>query len=618
VTADRPYQLIADYGLIGDRRSCALVARDGSIDYACFPRFDSKASFSRILDRERGGYFAFAPKGARTVSRRYQPDTMVIETEFETETGAATLVDFMPIEPDEPHLTSREAPHRQKIARALTCTRGSIEFVFECRPRFDYGTITPLPHLEGDARRGLVHGGTDALSVFCTVPLTIDGEGFVASARISKGDRICGAVAHEESFTHKIDAMDDDEIWRTLDETAAFWRDWASCAHYHGAYRDEVVRSALTLKALTYAPTGALIAAPTTSLPEKIGGARNWDYRFTWIRDATLALYALGVLGYEEEARAFHGWLEWSTMGHASELQPLYGVDGERRLTEVTLEALSGYRDSTPVCIGNGAYTQSQLDVYGELLDSAHQYRRHGGEISATYWQHLCNVVEFVIDHWREPDEGIWETRGGPKHFVLSKVMCWVALDRAIKAARALGLPADLDRWRRACREIRADIDANGYDADRGAFVQHYGNKSLDASNLLLPLVGFTRATDPRMRATIEATARELTSPDGFVYRYRDFDDGLSDKEGTFLICTFWLADNFVMLGELDRAQELFDRARSCANDLGLLGEQFDPHTGEILGNFPQAFSHLGLINTAVQLERGRSGEHMHRTSRES
>jgi GH15 family glucan-1,4-alpha-glucosidase len=495
-------------------------------------------------------------------------------------------------------------PRPQRVARVLTCTRGSVDFAMTCRPRFDFGAIVPNVHLQDDERFGFAHGGADALSVFCSVPLRIDGDGFVAEGRAAAGERLYAAVTHEESFSHKTDDVHEGEIDRALDETLRYWRDWARRAAYEGEFRDEVVRSALTLKALTYQPTGAIVAAATTSLPETIGGERNWDYRFTWIRDATLALYALGILGYREEAKAFNGWLEWSTLGRARDLQPLYGIGGERRLTEMALDGLSGYRDSAPVRIGNGAYTQFQLDVYGELLDSAHQFRKHGGEILDAYWQHLERIVEHVIECWREPDEGIWETRGGRQHFVLSKVMCWVALDRAIKAARALGRRSDIERWRAVRAQIRTDIERHGYDEERGAFVQSYGSKNLDAANLMLPLVGFIKASDPRMRGTIEATTRELSSPQGFVYRYRDFDDGLSGPEGAFLICTFWLADNLIRLGEIDHARELFDLARGCANDLGLLGEEFDAETGEILGNFPQAFSHLGLINTAVQLER--------------
>ena len=398
--------------------------------------------------------------------------------------------------------------------------------------------------------------------------------------------------------------MGDSEVAESLGETLAFWREWSAKCTYTGAYRDDVLRSALTLKALTYAPSGALLAAATTSLPEQIGGARNWDYRFTWIRDATFALYALFILGYTDEARGFKDWLEWSTVGRARDLQAMYGLGGERRLTEIELPELEGYRGSQPVRIGNGAATQFQLDIWGEIMDSAHLYRKFVHEMDPEYWVYLQRVVGFVIDNWQRPDEGLWETRGERQHFVFSKVMCWVALDRALKAARALDLPGNLELWHRVRREIKDDILAKGYDPDRGVFVQAYGSKNLDASTLMLPLVGFLRADDPRMRATIEAIEKELTSPEGFVYRYKDYDDGLTGDEGTFSICTYWLADNLIALGQLERARALFEKLRAHGNDLGLHSEEIEGETGAMLGNFPQAFTHLGLINTAVQLHQ--------------
>ena len=603
---------IADYGLISDMHSCALVSRAGSVDWCCFPHFDSAAVFGRILDWRKGGYFRLAPRGVRSVSRRYLPGTNVLETTFQTDTGVARLTDFMPVHPHSRPDQPREVGCRQQVARILECTSGSVRFDLECRPRFDYGTIVPHAVLDGP-HSGFAHGGADGLSLYCSAPLREADDGFQSEGLLRAGEKLCAAVTYQPRFAHAVEALDEEELERHLAETNRFWQEWSALSTYDGDYRDDVLRSALTLKALTYAPSGALLAAATTSLPEAIGGSRNWDYRFTWIRDASFALYALFILGYTGEARAFKDWLEWSTVGRARDLQIMYGLGGERRLTEIELPELEGYRGSRPVRVGNAAYSQFQLDIYGEVLDSAHLYRKFVGGMDPQYWRYLQRVVDFVIDHWREPDDGIWETRGGRQHFVFSKVWCWVALDRAIKAARALGLPGDVERWRRVRAEIREDVLAKGYDAQRGAFVQAYGSKALDAANLMLPLVGFIRADDPRMRSTIEAIERELTSPQGLVYRYKGFDDGLGGREGTFTICTFWLADDLIALGEIDRARALFETLRGYANDLGLFSEEIDAESGEMLGNFPQAFTHLAFINTAVQLHkagvRGMSAE---------
>ena len=599
----QPYPPIADYALISDMHSCALISRAGSIDWCCFPRFDCPAVFSRILDRKKGGYFQLAPLGARSVERHYVSGTNILETTFTADGGVAELTDFMPVHPHDHPGQPAETGSRQQIVRRLTCRSGSVRFQLDCRPRFDYGTV--VPHVQVlDAHTGFAHGGGDAISIYASAPLEERDDAFVAEGRLREGEMVCTAVTYQQAFAHKGEVLAIEELERRLRETAAYWTEWSARCTYEGPYREEVLRSALTLKALTYAPSGALLAAATTSLPEVIGGERNWDYRFTWIRDATFALYALFITGYREEAHAFKHWLEWSTLGRARDLQLMYGLGGERRLTEVELQELEGYRGSRPVRIGNEAHSQFQLDIYGELLDSAHLYRKFGGKVDAEYWEYLRRVVEFVLEHWREPDDGIWETRAGRQHFVYSKVMCWVALDRAIKAARALDLPADLDRWRRARVEIKDDILARGYDPDIGAFVQSYGSKRLDASNLMLPLVGFIGAGDPRMAGTIEATQRHLTSPQGLVYRYRGFDDGLEGDEGAFTMCSFWLVDNLILQGRVAEARRLFDQLRGYANDVGLFSEQIDPGTGELLGNFPQAFTHLGLINAAVQLQR--------------
>lgn len=604
------YQPISDYGLIGDMHSCALVSRSGSIDWCCFPRFDSPSIFGRMMDWAKGGYFKVCPLDAHRTSRRYMGATNVLETTFETDSGVAKLTDFMPTHPH-PAPERLATGRRRQVARILECVSGSVRFAVECHPRFDYGTI--IPHaVVHDSTTGFAHGGVDAISFYCSAELESKDAGFRSEGLLREKERLYAVVTyqshsadgHRPFGSHDPYVPDRTEIDGRLEDTKRFWEEWASTCTYDGEYRDHVLRSALTLKALTYVPSGAMLAAATTSLPEAIGGPRNWDYRYTWIRDASFALYALFILGYTAEARAFKVWLEWSTVGRARDLQIMYGLTGERRLTEVELKQLEGYRGSRPVRTGNGAYSQFQLDIYGELLDSAHLYRKFGGEMDPEYWEYLQRVAGYVTDHWREPDEGIWETRGGRQHFVSSKVWCWVAMDRAIKSAEALNLPGDVDLWRRLRREIKEDILANGFDAERGSFVQAYGSKNLDASALLLPLVRFIRADDPRMRSTIETVERELTSPQGFVYRYSGYDDGLAGGEGTFAMCTFWLADNLIALGEVDRARALFEKLRGCANDLGLFSEEMNAETGEMLGNFPQAFSHLAFINTAVHLHK--------------
>ena len=601
---EAPYPSIGDYGLIGDMHSCALVSRAGSVDWCCFPRFDSPSVFGRILDWQRGGHFSVAPLGVQAVRRRYLPETNVLETEFATDSGRATLTDFMPVHPHSTPEQPREVGTAQQIIRILKCTAGAIRVAAEVRPRFDYGSVVPHAVLGEGQHTGFAHGGGDAISVYCSATMTEADDAFSAEGALRADQELCASVCYRASLSHAVEAPGEDEVSRLLNETIDFWREWAKSCTYDGEYRDDVLRSALTLKALTYIPSGGLVAAATASLPEHVGGERNWDYRFTWIRDATFALYALSIIGFRQEATWFKEWLEWSTVGRARDLQVLYGLGGERRLTEVSLTELEGHRGSRPVRIGNGAHAQFQLDIYGELLDSAHLYRKFGGKMEPDYWEYLGRVVEFVIENWRRPDDGIWETRGGEQQFVFSKAMCWVALDRAIKAAVALRLPADLGRWKAVRAEIKDDVLKNGFDAERGAFVQAYGSKNLDASTLMLPLIGLVRADDPRMRSTIAAIERELTSPEGFVYRYRNFDDGLVGGEGTFTICTYWLADNLIALGDLDRARSLFEKLKGYANDLGLLSEQIDGASGELLGNFPQAFSHMALINTAVMLRR--------------
>ena len=602
------YNPIHEYGLIGDMHGSALVGIDGSIDWCCIPRFDSAALFSRILDSDKGGFFKLAPVNIDESSRKYRPNTNILETSFTTSTGSGVLIDFMPVHRHTPRPREPlEVTDFQRVVRILHCTQGRLDFEMDCYPRFDYGTIVPHASLSSP-RTGMAHGGADAVSVFCSAPLSVVNDGFRVRGAIFEREKLYATVSNQISFSHRSEPLTPDELEKELADTTAFWEAWSARCTFQGEHREAVLRSALTLKALTYAPSGGLVAAPTTSLPEAIGGARNWDYRYTWIRDATFALYALSIIGYTAEARAFKDWLEWSTSGRARDLQVMYGLGGERRLTEIEIPELDGYQRSRPVRIGNGAYSQFQLDIYGEIMDSAHIFRKFGGAVDPEYWEYLRRVVNFVMAHWKEPDEGIWETRGGQQHFVFSKVMCWVAMDRAVKAATDLGLPGDIDLWRKVREEIRNEVMERGFSAGRQAFVQCYDNDNLDAANLMLPLVGFIPATDPKMKSTIRAIQAELTSEQGFVFRYTNFDDGLGGTEGSFTICTFWLADNLIKLGEVNEARKLFDAAMGCANDLGLLSEEFDANTGEMLGNFPQAFSHMAMINTAVQLQQATGG----------
>ncbi len=598
---EQDYPPIADYGLIGDTHSCALVSRAGSIDWLCFPRFDSASVFGRIIDWGRGGHFAITPVGIRNVTRRYLPRTNVLETTFETNSGVARLTDFMAIEPESDPAQPKSVQTSHLVARILECVEGSVDVRLDCQPRFDYGSIRPHVALV-DEHNGFAHGGADAIALYCSAPLRIEGDGYVGEARLAEGKWMTAAVSYESRFGHRAEDVTEHAFDRLLADTTDFWEKWASTFDYEGEFADQVLRLALTLKALSHAPTGALVAAPTTSLPEHIGGPRNWDYRFTWIRDAAFAVYALSIVGLHREAATFKEWLEWSTAGHPAELRVMYGLGGEHRLTEQELP-LRGYRDSRPVRIGNGAQGQFQLDIYGELMDSAHLYRRLGNEVDPEYWEFLRGVVDFVIDHWREPDDGVWESRGDRQHFVFSKAMCWVALDRAVSAVEETGLPGDVERWRRVRDEIRVDVLAQGFNERIGAFTQAYGSDALDASVLMLPLFRFIDANDPKMRSTIEVIKRDLTNDQGFVYRYRNLDDGVGGDEGTFTICTFWLCDNLVELGEIDEARDLFCRAMAVANDLGLYSEETDVDDG-MLGNFPQAFSHLSMINAAVHLSR--------------
>jgi alpha,alpha-trehalase len=598
------YRALGDYALISDCHSAALVSRDGSIDWCCFAQFDARPVCARLLDWSRGGHFQIHPSAPYDVSHCYVPATNVLETRFQTDSGVLVLTDCLAVrESSDPHEAEAVEPRNQLI-RLLRCEAGEVDVQLEFEPRFDFGLTTPQI-AEVEVGLVTVYGGADAL-VFQSDLFhhPIGAASCVGSHRLRAGEVACAVLTYAKPHRLRAARLDQDEVERRVEVTQRFWAEWSRRCTYEGPYREQVLRSALVLKALTDAPTGALVAAPTTSLPELVGGGRNWDYRFTWVRDASFILYALFTIGYTDEAHAFMRWLERTTAGRADQLQVAYGVNGERFLHEIEMRTLEGYRGSQPVRVGNDCFTQFQLDVYGEVLDTAWLYHRYGGEIGPSLWEFLSRLADYVGKVWELPDNGIWEVRGPPQHFVYSKVMAWVAVDRAIRLARDLGLSAPFERWRTLRREIRARVDAEGVDPKTGAFVQSLGSSALDASTLLIPLVRYVPPTDPRVKATVERIAAELTQ-DGLVYRYRGTDDGLAGGEAAFLICSFWLVDNLVVTGQVDRGRMLFERLLGYANDVGLFAEELDPASGEQLGNFPQAFSHMGLINSAIQLQRG-------------
>ena len=604
MTEQGSYPPIGSYALISDCHSAALVSRDGSVDWCAYHRFDARPVFARLLDWSKGGYFRIGPTGPSEVTRRYLPHTNVLETRFQGKGGSVVLTDSMLMLRTEAGRLGTVHPHPQhELLRLVRCEEGEVEVGVEFVPRFDYGLTVPHMEPRGEDMY-VIYGGADALVMQADLDLHQTGPCSAAGeVTMRAGDQAHLVLSY--SLPHELapERIDPDELDRRFEHTVSCWRDWSDRSEYEGPYEEQVERSALVLKALTNVPTGAVSAAPTTSLPEEIGGVRNWDYRYTWVRDASFSIYALFSLGYTEEAGDFMAWLERTATGAADDLQIMYGVAGERLLHEVELSHLEGYRGSHPVRIGNGAATQFQLDIYGDVLDTAWQYHLHGGTIGPGYRNLSIDSVDFLAENWMRPDAGIWESRGEPQHFVYSKVMAWVAVDRGIKLATKLGWEVDVERWRRLRDEVRASIERDGVDAETGAFTQHYGAQELDAANLLIPLVRFLPPEDPRIRATMNRTIEEL-STDGLVHRYRGLDDGLPGDEGAFVICSFWLVDNLAMAGELERARELFERLCAFTNEVGLLGEEVEPATGEQLGNFPQAFSHMGLINSAVNIGR--------------
>ncbi len=599
------YPAIADYALISDCHSCALVSLDGSVDWCTFHRFEARPVFARILDWSKAGFFRIAPlEDDYEPTRRYLPGTNVLETTFTSERGTLVVTDFFSYRVPGPEEDAHAAHPDHQLIRMARCTEGEMPVKVKLVPRFDYGLTTPrLEMLDSDLV--VVYGGADALVLQSELPFGhAERSATTGNRTLHAGEEAFVVLTYQLPHELSPERLTKEDVSTRLETTTRTWKAWSDRCAYDGPYREQVVRSALVLKALTNAPTGSIVAAATTSLPEEVGGERNWDYRFSWLRDSALTLNALFALGYDEEAQAYMAWLRRTTAGRASELQIMYGVGGERLLPEVELDWLEGYRGSRPVRIGNGAYSQFQLDVFGELLDTAWLYRRHGGEIDDVFWDFLSRVGGAVLERWQDPDQGIWEIRGEPRHFVYSKVMAWVALDRVIRLAELDSREGDLDAWRAARDEIRMLVESEGVDPASGAFQQAFGDGGkLDASNLMIPIVGFVAHDDDRAKATFERVADEL-SADGFVYRYvTDGVDGLSGDEATFAICSFWLVECLARAGERERARELFERLLGFCNDVGLLAEEIDPHSGDLIGNFPQAFSHLGLIQAAIALD---------------
>ncbi|HEX6844422.1 MAG TPA: glycoside hydrolase family 15 protein [Actinomycetota bacterium] len=584
---------LEDYALIGDTHTAALVGRNGSIDWLCLPRFDSGACFAALVGDPSHGRWLLSPSTRFRTRRAYRAETLVLETEYEVETGAVRVTEFM---------TPRRAQAR--VVRLVEGIRGTVPMRMELNLRFDYGVA--VPWLRPGRRTVSAVAGPDAVELRTDVPVDVVTGLVTSEFRVAAGERVAFVLVWHRSHEEAPPRIDP---WDAARSTTRFWRDWASRCTYHGEWRDAVLRSLITLKALTYRPTGGIVAAPTTSLPEEIGGMRNWDYRFCWLRDATFTLYSLLQAGYEREAEAWREWLLRAVAGDPRDLRIMYGIAGERRIPELELDWLPGYEGSLPVRVGNDASRQFQLDVYGEVLDLLHQASREGLPHEAAAWEMELRIVDVLESAWREPDEGIWEVRGGRRHFTHSKVMAWVGLDRAIRGVELFGFEAPVDRWRAVRDEIHAEVCAQGFDPGLGSFTQAYGSSELDAATLMIPLVGFLPADDERVVGTV-AAIRDRLMLDGFVRRYDTGShvDGLPGEEGAFLPCTCWLADCLALQGRDEEARELFERVLSVRNDVGLLSEEYDPVRKRLVGNFPQAFSHVSVIGTARNLSRGEVG----------
>ncbi len=582
---------IEDYALIGDCETAALCRNDGSIDWLCWPRFDSGACFAKLVGKPENGCWKLSPAAAvKAVSRRYRDDTLILETNFETREGAVTVVDFMPLRRKHSHLV-----------RMVRGTRGRVAMAMELTIRFDYGRSVPwVTRLKDGTMRAIA--GPDLVTLRTSAPLKGENLKTVSEFTVRKGETVSFVLSYGESHSPVPLPIDAEAA---LKETEAKWRKWAKRGTYRGPWKEAVTRSLITLKALSYRPTGGMVAAPTTSLPEKLHGSRNWDYRFCWLRDATFTLLALMHAGYYREAAEWQNWLLRAIAGSAAQVQIMYGVAGERNLDEWEISWLAGFQGAKPVRVGNAASGQIQLDIYGELADALHQAREGKLPRNEPAIDLQITLLEHLEQIWRKPDEGIWEMRGPKRHFTHSKVMAWVAFDRSIKSAMKFRLKAPLRRWRAVRKQIHDEVCRKGFDRKLGSFVQSYGSKNLDASLLMIPLVGFLPPSDSRVRGTIERIEQNLLC-DGLVQRYDSgtTSDGLPPGEGVFLACSFWLADTYVLLGRMREARALFERLLKLRNDLGLMAEQYDPATKQMVGNFPQAFSHVALVNTALNLSR--------------
>ncbi len=609
-----PYQPISDYGIIGDLHTVALVGKNGSIDWFCVPHFDSPSVFASILDDKKGGRFQIAPRETDfTTTQHYLPETNVLVTHFLSEEGVVEVTDFMPVS------QGNESDAEHMLIRRVQGVRGSMHLEMRCEPRFNYARDE---HETEFVENGVVLKTPDIELMFTTpTEVTERGGGLSSQFVIEEGDSTYFVLCELHDGQKRVGAIDAAEVERQFERTVEYWRRWVAGSTYSGRWREMVHRSALVLKLLTYAPTGAIVAAPTTSLPEDLGGVRNWDYRYTWIRDAAFTVYGLMRIGFTDEAAHFMDWLEarCAELNPDGSLQIMYSINGEHELTEETLDHLEGYEGSKPVRIGNGAYDQLQLDIYGELMDAVYLFNKYGSPISYDFWNHLTRLIEWVTENWQRTDEGIWEVRGGQRHFVYSKLMCWVAVDRALRLADKRSFPAPRAKWERVRDEIYEDIMENGWNEEIGSFTQSYGGQYLDASNLMMPLVFFLSPTDPRALRSLDAINRTPAKgglvSNSLVYRYNPehTSDGLTGAEGTFNMCTFWLVEAMTRAGSrdqkrLERARLTFEQMLGYANHLGLYSEEIGPR-GEALGNFPQAFTHLSLISAAYNLDRALGGQ---------